>query len=285
MKKTLFLIAFFSVALLIYEFIPFGDKETETVANKKPVSQLAGDQKNLVAKSHNKTKINKSQKFSLKTDLEQIWFENDQSIPVLSYMDELFAEVDNGNPIAKFQLSFIHQICFNAPENEQQLNEKLARIKAENSQQHLVNRYVFCEGYPRDKISMNDIGRLIKEAARAGHPIAKREFIKYAFEGITKENIIENAEMIVDLKRESFQHLIDARNMGDEGSLLSLGMAYEDGQVIEQDYVEAYVHYHAFNILNPGSSDALLSMLEENLTQEEIDYAIERGEQYAQCCN
>jgi len=73
--------------------------------------------------------------------------------------------------------------------------------------------------------------------------------------------------------------------MGDGGSLLSLGMAYEDGQIIEQNYVEAYVHYYAFNTLNPGSSDVLLSMLEENLTQEEIDHAIQKGEQYAQCCN
>jgi hypothetical protein len=291
MKKKLLIIVILVACFVVYQLSPFGNekiKQPTQISNKSDETNTSlADTENPSSQKKSKEEKGRFKGIQPQNDLERIWLENDRSVPVSSYLEDLFSEVDNGNPIAKFQLSFIHQYCFNAPENEEQLNQKLFHIKAKNSQQHLVDRYIFCEDYPRDKISKKDVGRLVMEAARAGHPIAKREFIKYAFDGLMDDatQALRNNQLIADLKIETFQHLLDARSMGDGGSLLTLGMVYEDGEITAQNYVEAYANYYAFNILNPGSSNALLRLLEEKLTQEEIDYAAQRGEQYVQCCN
>ena len=284
MKKTLLLIAFFSVALLIYKIIPFGDKETQTVANKKPVSQLTDNQKNLVAKSHKK-KTNKSQKFGLKTDLEQVWFENDKEVPVRDYLDELIEAAESGNSTAQHHLSIVQRDCINVPDSEDSLSQRLQNLN-DKEQEYLIDEYDWCEGYPRNLSSEKDWKNMTIKAARGGNSKAKTEFLAVSFSLMTPSELVSKSELVTELKREGVNHLIDAKNMGEKDALFQLAMTYHDGHMVQKDLKEAYAYYYAFSQFTSANfhSPDMVS-IENELNIKQLQDAIKRGEKYANCCN
>lgn len=230
MKKVTTLITFFVISFLIYNFFPSDDKETQVV----PVSQPTDDEKIQVAEPSKTSKINKSEKPDQKIDLEKIWASLDREVPVASYLNELLSEAEQNNPYAKYHLSYIHRFCSYIPEDKEDLDNKLSQNQNPRAIQEMTDAFIFCEGYPRDILSKKDVINMIMDSARKGNPKAKVEFAAVAFEFDPSENVLKNAELIVELKQEAVQHLFDAKRMGEQDALYSLARAYKHGDLIEK---------------------------------------------------
>lgn len=269
------------VSFFIYKFISFGNKEPQIV----PASQLADDEKIQIIKSSKKSKIIKPEPPDLKTDLEKIWARVDKEIPVASYLEELLQEAENGNPYAKYHLAYVQRFCSGAAISEESLDIQISQIEQENRKQFLIDKYIYCESFPQNMFSTKDIKNMIIDAARLGNPKAKLEFAAVAFDVGPLHHTVKNAELLVDLKKEAMQHYIDAKNMGEEGALYWLGLAYKNGELTNQNYIEAYAYYSALRSINSNYSERNLLNIEENLTEKEILLAIQKGENYAKCCS
>lgn len=273
-----------ATVFIVYQFYPFNKSENRpdqvTIGNHTLLNDLE--------KAVKPTKVIEKKplkSIEIQNELERTWFANNyQNDNVSSYMEELFLAVDKENPIAQYHLAYIHRECQNVPQNKDKLYSDIAGMRTEEGMQHWLDLYNFCDGYPRNKITQKDIINYTMAAARAGHPEAKFEFQAVAFMGMSPDDVLEKAELIVELKHESFQHLLDTRNMGHKSSLMHLGMAYEDGALIEKDLIEAYAYYYAHNEVNLDADGRLLDMVGHQLSNEEIEVATERGIRYAQCC-
>lgn len=273
-----------TVILMAHKFFPLKQENqpTQEISTEQDLAESDSSQVSITQNSE--TGQSYSRVLDFKNDLEESWYHMSRDIPLSEQLDTLLLEAENGNAHAKYFLSFVQRHCTNVPTNETDLDSKLSEIKQENRQQFLIGKYVFCEGYPRDMLSLKDIKQLIVEAARLGSPGAKLEFVVAAFDVAAPDKAIKNAELIVDLKREAMQHYIDAKNMGRTGALYFLGMAYEYGELTNQDYIEAYAYYSALISVDSNYSVKNLTRIEENLTQEQILLAIQRGKNYAKCC-
>lgn len=280
MKKLILLTALLTAFFTVYKLYPFNKEEAKV--------QLVSEDLSIV-QENNQTVSDPSKKdrieaHDFKTDLERIWFEDDKSVPVASYLEELISEVQNDNPYAKYHLSYLHRFCSDAAINEEHLETQLTKIKQENRKNFLTDKFIYCEGFPKKMLTTKDVKNLIIQAARSGNPKAKLEFAAVAFDLDGIQNTVKNAEQIVDLKKEAMQHYMDAKNMGEEDALYWLGMAFKNGELTHQDDIEAYAYLSALSLVDPTYSLGTLRLIEENLTQEQIELATKRGENYAKCC-
>jgi len=230
-------------------------------------------------------KTTSSYEASVENTLEEIWIDNTKETPVATYLTDIIKAAKEGNAAAKYHLSYIQRACNNIPINEDQLDSRISQIELESVKQHLIEDYIFCKGYPRNTLSIVNIRDFIMAAARAGISKAKLEFSAQAFAIFSPENTLANAELIVDLKQETVQHLLDAKSMGESSALIQLSMVYEYGELVDKDYILAYAYYYAYSLVTPQTSRAFLDTLGRDLTYDEKRMATLKGERYAQCCN
>jgi|GEM_PF-4771896 len=203
----------------------------------------------------------------------------------LQPMENLLAEASNGNPSAVYEVTVLRRQCENVPIDQESLEIQLNKINDVLLKKSLMTDFDACRDFPRKPIRDADLRDDIMYAARNGNLKAKLEFPAFAFKGFDIDNTLKNAELISELKDESLQHLIDARNGGEKSALIQLGIAYEDGNLVEQDLVEAFAHYYAHYELNLESNGLLLDNIEKKLSNAQLSDAINRGEMYVKCCN
>ena len=279
-KKLIFLIILLSAGFLIYKITLLNNQVAVQPKNKELISSKIS----LIEKAPITTKNNQYKKPELKTDLEVIWYEANNTIPVASYLDELLSEVENDNAHAINHLAYIDRICSGIPRNEEELNSQIKHIKIENRIQNLVDNFILCEDYPREQFTISEIEKMIIKAARLGSPRAKLEFAAAAIDLLDSTKFITNAETIVDLKKEAMQHYYDAKNMGEQDALLMLAMSYKSGALVEKNLIESAAYYSAYKILNPDYSGKILENILLELSEEEINLINQKVEQYARCC-
>ena len=269
-KISLFFIVIISLTFFYKKYS--NSNELSVIEETKTNSIL--NQSNLAYK---KTPKNNSEKPSLWTDINY-------DLPISDILEELRIEVERGNPSAIYHMAFIQRKCSNISETEDELNQKIAAIEDSPYKDNLIKDYASCIGFPRKELSQKDIKTYILKAARLGNRSAKLEFGVFAFSDFTTDNVLENAQQILDLKKETMQHLFDVKRAGESASLMRLGMAYEDGEFVEKNNIEAYSYYYAYREVNPNFSSYLLDSIEYRLTDEELNSAIIQGEIYAKCC-
>lgn len=283
MKKSILLTALFAACFTVYKLYPFGDNEPQITSNNRPTQSVNAKTEEII-KSSDKPNTYQSEQLDLKTDLEKVWANLDREIPVATYLDELILASNQGNPHAKYHLAYIQRFCSSVPENEEGLNSRLSNIQNPEAVQEITNSFVFCEEYPRDMFSKRQVIDMIMDAARKGNAKAKVEFAAVAFEFEPSDNVLENAELIVELKQEAVQHLYDAKRMGEKDALYSLARAYKNGDLVKKNLVEAYAYYSAYQIIDPYISLSYERKIGPNLTNEEILLATKKGEKYTECC-
>lgn len=199
-------------------------------------------------------------------------------------IDEIIEAAEKRNPDAMYEVAYIHQKCQGVPDEISALEDMFSGINDEQAVDQWTALFVECEGFPRGRYSDKDLRAYVMYAARHGNIKAKLQFYHFAFSQFTRENIVRNSELITELKQETYQHLLDVKNAGDMRALAQLAMSYEDGNIVEQDFVEAHAYFSAYLALNPEVPDNYLDALREKMTDAEILRAQQMGEIYAECC-
>lgn len=217
-------------------------------------------------------------------------------LPLLSYIEELEHAINNGDADAAMHLYNAHTRCSNAPKSMEEVEANATQQSPDgsyyllrSSYEFYLERLVYCEGFDSLKGSDDQykLAYLIKLAANKGDINAKLIYAGAGFPYplLSDDDFIRYAQEIADHKIEAVRHLVDAKNLGSITALGALGDLYYNGVLVERNNIEAYAYYLASEqTLNSPYDNPRLPELANEMTAEELEIAIDLGNQYATCC-
>jgi hypothetical protein len=257
-----------------------------------------------VKKANEKTKSKpNNSKELINNSIESIWTDDIKSLskmphlPLLTYKDKLEFAIEEGNPDAAMHLYNAHTRCNDAPKSIAEVEGKSTKqsstgetFLSRSSYEFYLEQFTYCEGFDSLRGTNDEykLAYLIRLAARKGSINAKLNYSNAGFPYPlhSEEDFIKYAQQIVLHKEESIRHLIDAKALGATSALGLLGDIYYEGIITERNSIEAYAHYYSLEILiNSPYDNPRLNELADNMTEEEINTAINLGNQYSKCCN
>jgi hypothetical protein len=126
----------------------------------------------------------------------------------------------------------------------------------------------------------------LRMAARGGNVDAKLQFYIYAFEDFSSpSDLVERAEEVAELRRESLQHLIDAAAVGRQQALSTLASHYERGGLTNPDPMRAYVHARVLEMMGSQTASNDVARLGASLSAQEISSAEDQAlDLFRRCC-
>jgi len=182
-----------------------------------------------------------------------------------------------------YSLSKQYRECEKTPKTSKELSKSLESISNRSLIDKMEADFYKCQDV-LSRMDQNTSWReLLIQAARNGHIQAKLEFGNAAPE-MSATDLVRYSEEVTAFKAETMVHMTQARDLGSIQALLQLGAAYEDGILVEKDYLESYAHYLAYNLVNNNGHRIEPQRYLSNLTEDEILLAIRRSEIYAECC-
>ena len=166
----------------------------------------------------------------------------------IDYFTGLKQRAEQGDAEANYLIAQNLKYCFNAPLDEQALEEKLAEIyefsDAGDIQSRVLDKYEYCQGL--DLATRRSFYSYLAEAAENGSAYAQQTFAGLTPEFYMKSQFPEKLSRAEFIKnRDSFKErktvfLEQAAKQGSEQALMSLASMYYSEQVGEHSAAKAY---------------------------------------------